>query len=66
MKKRYTIRRQPPVKGGRRPLPACVLKEIERRVQERASRYRVSRSWVVSVILADALGISDQLPYEGK
>lgn len=60
------IRRQSPVKGGRHPLPACVLKSIERRIRELAWQHRVSRSWVVSVILAKALNINDQEHYDGK
>lgn len=63
MKKRI-IRRQPPVKGGRAPLPSCVLHETEQRVRALAERHRVSRSWVIAVILAKALGISNQVTYD--
>lgn len=55
------IRRQSPVKGGRIPLPSCVLNEIEEQVEYLARKYSVSRSWVVSSLLADAFGIGKKI-----
>jgi len=57
------IRRQKPVKGGREALPSCVLKSIRREVEERASRYRVSKSFVIAVALAEAFGVRGQESY---
>jgi hypothetical protein len=54
------IRRQRPVPGGRDPLPACVLGEIRREVERTAARFRVSRSFVIAVALADYFGIAEQ------
>lgn len=54
------IRRQKPVRGGRSRLPASVLGEIERKVQLDADRYHVSKSFVVSVVLANHYGIRKQ------
>jgi hypothetical protein len=56
-------RRQRAIKGGRLPLPACVLKEIRAAVEVTAARYDVSRSFVIAVALADAFGIVDQESY---
>lgn len=61
--RQFKIRRQKPVKGGRTALPACVMGEIARRVEQRATRFRVSKSFVVAVILAKELGIDDQESY---
>lgn len=58
-----TIRRQRPVKGGRDPLPSCVLKSIRSRVEQIAHEHRVSKSFVIAVALADAFGIHDQESY---
>lgn len=57
------IRRQPPVKGGRQPLPACVLREIHSKVERLARIHKVSRSFVIATILADALKIDKQVKY---
>lgn len=54
------MRRQRPVKGGRHPLPACVLQDIQRAVEADALRYGVSKSFVISVILARAYRIAEQ------
>jgi hypothetical protein len=43
---------QPRVKGGRKPLPASVIKEIEEAVRFVAKEYNISRSWVVATALA--------------
>lgn len=57
------IRRQRPIPGGRRPLPACVLKEIRVEVERNAARFHVSKSFVIAVALADAFGVADQESY---
>jgi hypothetical protein len=57
------VRRQTPIAGGRRQLPACVLKEIRERVELEADREGVSRSWVVAVRLAASYGIKGQEQY---
>jgi hypothetical protein len=54
------IRRQRPIRGGREPLPSCVLKSIRRAVENEASRHHVSKSFVIAVVLAQAFGITDQ------
>jgi len=54
------MRRQKPIKGGREPLPSCVLKEIHRAVERMAARYGVSKSFVISVVLAKAFKIDRQ------
>lgn len=61
MKLRY--HRQPSIPGGREPLPACVLKEISDEVDKLARRYKVSKSWVVATVLADAFNIKEQPSY---
>ncbi len=62
---RYKIRRQKPVKGGRTPLPSCVLKAIHTEVQRTADRFRVSRSFVIATALADAFGVTVEERYDG-
>jgi hypothetical protein len=57
------IRRQRPIRGGRTPLPACVIKDIYAAVDRLARRHSVSRSFVIAVTLADALGIDEQERY---
>jgi hypothetical protein len=57
------MRRQRPIKGGREPLPSCVLKDIRDAVNKAAVQYDVSRSFVVAVALAEAFGIRDQEHY---
>lgn len=55
--------RQRPVSGGRPPLPSCVLQEIWVGIDRLARKHKVSRSWVIATILAEALGIKEQIPY---
>lgn len=55
-----SIRRQKPVKGGREPLPACVIRDIQREVERLARKYQVSKSFVIAATLADAFGIDEQ------
>jgi len=57
------IRRQSPVKGGRDPLPSCVLHEIKIEVERLGRSYGVSRSWVIATVLADAFGIKKHESY---
>ena len=52
-----TRRRQPAIRGGREALPSCVERHIWAEVDRAARRFRCSRSWVVAVALADAMGI---------
>lgn len=59
------IRRQRPVKGGRHALPSCVLKEIAAHIEREASRYHVSRSFVIATILGHALHVAEQEDYRG-
>jgi len=54
------MRKQKPIKGGREPLPASVMKQINRAVERMALRYGVSKSFVISVILAKAFKIDEQ------
>lgn len=64
MSRRFKIiRRQAPIKGGRIPLPACVIKDISQEVERRAIRFGVSKSFVIAVALADAFGIEEQERY---
>lgn len=63
MKSHFKIRRQKPVRGGREPLPACVLKEIHHTVEALAARHRVSKSFVIAVALAEQFGIDEQETY---
>jgi hypothetical protein len=53
-------RRQRPVKGGRQYLAAGLIAEIEREVDRASARFRVSRSFVIAVALADYFGIEEQ------
>jgi predicted transcriptional regulator len=57
------IRRQSPIKGGRKYLSPAVLQEIEAEVSRLAARYNVSRSWIVATVLADAFHIEKQERY---
>ena len=57
------IRRQKPVRGGRKPLPACVIKDIKNAVDSIARQYRVSRSFVINTILAEKLKIRIEETY---
>lgn len=54
------IRRQKPVRGGRKRLSASFIREIEREVERTAARFHVSRSFVIAVAVADSLGVEDQ------
>ena len=58
------MHRQRPVKGGRLPLPSCVLKEIRREVERLARTYNVSRSFVIATTLADAFGVQVEERYD--
>jgi len=60
------MRRQHPVKGGRDSLPSCVIRDIKVAVQRLAHRHDVSRSFVIAVLLAEALGIREQEQYTTK
>jgi hypothetical protein len=53
---------QPPLKKGKHRICAYprLLPSIEAEVRRIAREYSVSRSWVISVVLADAFGISEQ------
>jgi hypothetical protein len=46
------------VKGGREGLSAAVLESIKHALTKTANQHGVSRSWVVSVIVADFYGIA--------
>lgn len=58
-----TRRRQRPIKGGRQPLPACVIKDIAREVERLARVHRVSKSFVIAVALAAQFEIDEQESY---
>jgi hypothetical protein len=58
-----TLRRQKPIKGGRIQLPSCVIKDIHMQVSRLATKWKVSRSFVIAVALADQFGIDDQERY---
>lgn len=60
---RPKLRRQRPIRGGRQSLPSCVIRSIERAVEDEALRHRVSKSFVIAVTLAHAFGIKDQELY---
>jgi hypothetical protein len=60
---RRPIRRQHPVKGGRDPLPACVIRDIRIEVERRAAKFNVSKSFVIAVALAEVFGITEQESY---
>lgn len=57
------MRRQKPIKGGRQPLPSCVLKDIRTEVERVAKKHDVSRSFVIAVALAETFGIDEQEQY---
>jgi hypothetical protein len=59
-----SYRRQPPLRGGRDPLFSCVLPSIRAAAVRVARQHDVSPSWVVATILAEALGIDDQISYK--
>jgi len=58
------LRRQKSVKGGRKSLPSCVIKEIKTEITKIAWANRVSRSFVIATLLADALKIKMDKYYE--
>ncbi len=60
------IRRQRPVRGGREPLPSCVIGEIYQEVERVAAKFHVSRSFVIAVALAETFGIEEQESYLPK
>lgn len=61
-KHRTQFRRQRPIKGGRDPLPSCVLHSIRQAITGLALQHSCSRSFVIATILADAL----RMPLSGK
>ena len=60
------IKRQPPAKGGRQPLSPCVLHSIDNELIRLARIYGVTKSWVVSTILADSFNIKEQPSFYGE
>ena len=54
---KQVIRRQSPVRGGRVPLPACVIRKVWNEVSREARKHGVSRSWVIAVRLAVSFGL---------
>ena len=56
------MRHQRPVRGGRDPLGAAVLKQVRSKVESTARRYDVSKSFVVATILARYFGIETEAP----
>lgn len=58
------LNRQKPVKGGRKQLPSCVLKEIRIEVEKQSRMFKVSRSFVVATALAEIFGIKQQEDYK--
>ena len=52
------MQRQPRIPGVRRkPIAGAVLREIDERLEETCRRFRVSRSFVVAVALAEFFGL---------
>lgn len=62
------MRYQHPVKHAkpRRRLSPRVIKEIDYEVNRIARKHGVSKSWVVSLVLADAFGITKQERFDVK
>lgn len=59
-------KRQRPIKGARGPRPtlsASLMAAIEHEVGWRARKFRVSRSFVIAVALADAFNVDGQEQY---
>jgi hypothetical protein len=54
------VKRQPPAKGGRQPLSPCVLHSIDVELTRLARIYGVTKSWVISTILAESFNIKEQ------
>lgn len=63
---KHPPRRQRPVKGGRLPLPACVITDIYAAVDRTATRYNVSRSFVIATALADVFGVTVDEAYDDR
>jgi predicted nucleic acid-binding protein len=57
------MRIQKRVRGGRKPLPATVLREIREKIEQLARRHKVSKSFVIATILAEALHVKSQEKY---
>jgi hypothetical protein len=63
--RRRIVRFQRRIPGVRREaLPSCVFTNLHRAVEQDASRYGVSRSWVVAVILAAHYQLTGVEPYD--
>ena len=60
------MRIQKRVIGGRKPLPACVIKEIKHKIESLAHQFKVSKSFVISTLLAEALKIKVDEKYYVK
>lgn len=58
------LKRQKPIKGGRKSLPSCVIKNIKDKIDHIARYHRVSRSFVIATILAKELGVKIEYYYE--
>ena len=58
------VKFQPRVRGGRAKLSPYVMHSIDMELNRIASYCRVSKSWVIATILADALHIKDQAQFE--
>lgn len=56
-------RRQKPVQGGRVPVSAGLIRDIEMAIHDEMKRYNVSRSFVIAVALAHTFGIKEQEDY---
>ncbi len=57
------LRRQKAVKGGRIPVSAGLIKDIEMAIQSEMKRYNVSRSFVIAVALSHVFKIEEQEQY---
>lgn len=57
------MKRQPRVKGGRARLAPSVLHEIDIEIARVARKFGVSKSWVIALALADAMGIQGQADF---
>lgn len=60
------LRRQKPIPGGRIHLGTGVERAIEEAVSRESLKYGASRSFVVSVRLADSYGIDIETFYDKK
>jgi len=56
-----SIQRQKPVKGGRVPANACVIRDLRKIVERTAREFQVSKSFVIAVALSKAFDV----PIEG-